>query len=69
MFMEILAERPLRGGHTRSVGPLVLLIAALTGIVFFSRGLRLIDTLGMLTCGVMAGASLASIAAGRRRAP
>jgi hypothetical protein len=47
--------------------PLILLIAALAGIVFFSSGLRLIDTVGMLACGVIAGGSLAAIAAGRRR--
>jgi len=43
------------------------LIAALAGVFFFSRGLRWIDTVGMLTCGVIAGGSLAAIAAGRRR--
>jgi hypothetical protein len=47
--------------------PLALLITAVVGIVFFSRGLRLVDTVGMLTCGVIAGGSLAAIAAGRRR--
>jgi hypothetical protein len=47
--------------------PFVLLIAALAGILLFSRGLRLVDTVGMLTCGVIAGGSLAAIAAGRRR--
>jgi hypothetical protein len=45
----------------------VLLIAALAGILFFSRGLRLIDTIGMLACGAIAGGSLAAIAAARRR--
>jgi hypothetical protein len=47
--------------------PLVLLIAALAGILLFSRGLRLVDTVGMLACGVVAGGSLAALAAGRRR--
>jgi hypothetical protein len=47
--------------------PLILLIAALAGIFFFSSGLRLVDTVGMLACGVIAGGSLAAIAAGRRR--
>jgi hypothetical protein len=47
--------------------PVVLLIAALAGVILFSRGLRIIDTVGMLACGVIAGGSLAAIAAGRRR--
>ena len=46
---------------------LILLIAAFAGILFFSRGLRLVDTIGMLACGVIAGGSLAAIAASRRR--
>ena len=46
---------------------IVILIAALAGILFFSRGLRLVDTVGLLACGVIAGGSLAAIAAGRRR--
>ncbi|MGH9254895.1 MAG: hypothetical protein ACRD3C_10040 [Vicinamibacterales bacterium] len=51
---------------TRTV-PLLVLIAAVAGIVTFSRGLRLIDTVGLLVCGVVAGASLAAIAAARRK--
>jgi hypothetical protein len=46
---------------------LILLIAAVAGILFFSRGLRLVDTVGLLACGVIAGGSLAAIAAARRR--
>jgi hypothetical protein len=58
----------MRGGPRRSAAvPLVLLIAALAGALLFSRGLRLVDTVGMLTCGVIAGGALAAIAAGRRR--
>ena len=58
----------MRGGPLLSAAvPLVLLIAALAGALLFSRGLRLIDTIGMLTCGVVAGGSLAAIAAARRR--
>lgn len=49
--------------------PLVLLIVALAGIVTFSRGLRSIDTIGLLASGAVAGASLAAIAAARRRKP
>lgn len=49
--------------------PILILIISLAGMVQFSQGLRLVDTLGMLACGVVAGASLAALAAGRRRAP
>jgi hypothetical protein len=53
----------------RRAVPVILLIASLAGIAFFSRGLRLIDTVGMLACGLIAGGSLAAIAANRRRGP
>jgi hypothetical protein len=49
--------------------PLVVLAVAVAGIVTFSQGLRLVDTLGMLICGVAAGASLAALAAARRKKP
>lgn len=48
--------------------PLILLIVSVAGIVRFSQGLRVIDTVGMLACGVVAGASLAALAA-RRTGP
>jgi hypothetical protein len=44
-----------------------LLVASLAGIAVFSQGLRIIDTVGMLTSGVIAGASLAAIAAARKK--
>jgi hypothetical protein len=47
--------------------PLLVLTIAVAGIAAFSQGLRLIDTVGMLICGVVAGASLAAIAASRRK--
>ena len=47
--------------------PLVLLIVALAGMFRFSQGLSLVDTLGLLASGALAGASLAALAAGRRR--
>ena len=53
---------------TRTV-PLLVLIAAVAGIVTFSQGFRLVDTVGMLICGVAAGASLAALAATRRKKP
>jgi hypothetical protein len=43
----------------------MLLCVALAGIVIFSQGFRLIDTIGLLVCGVVAGAALATLA--RRR--
>jgi hypothetical protein len=51
----------------RVVVPIILLIASLAGVVVFSRGLRIVDTVGMLVCGVIAGGSLAALAAARRR--
>ncbi|MBI2189581.1 MAG: hypothetical protein HYU37_21035 [Acidobacteria bacterium] len=45
--------------------PVILLVVALAGIVTFAQGFRLIDTIGLLVCGVVAGASLAALA--RRR--
>jgi hypothetical protein len=49
--------------------PFLLLIVSLAGIVRFSQGLSLVDTLGMLACGAVAGASIAAVASRRRRAP
>lgn len=45
--------------------PLILAIVSLAGVFVFSRGLRTIDTIGMFTCGVLAGGALAALA--RRR--
>jgi hypothetical protein len=42
-----------------------LLMFALAGIFVFSRGLRLVDTIGLLASGVVAGVALAQIAATR----
>ena len=47
--------------------PLLVLIAAVAGIVIFSEGLRVVDTVGMLISGAAAGAALAALAAARRR--
>jgi hypothetical protein len=49
--------------------PLVLLIVALAGTVYFSQGLGLVDSLGLLASGAVAGGSLAAMAAWRRRSP
>lgn len=51
----------------RPAVPIVLLIAALGGMATCSQGLRVIDTVGMLASGVLAGASLAALAAARRK--
>ncbi len=45
----------------------VFLMFALGGIARFSSGLRLVDTIGLLASGVLAGVALAQIAAGRNR--
>jgi hypothetical protein len=50
---------------------IVFLVLALGGVAAFARGFRLVDTLGLLASGVLAGIALAQIAAarssGRRR--
>lgn len=45
---------------------IILLLLSLAGMVIFSQGLRIIDTVGMLASGVVAGASLAAMAAARK---
>ena len=44
----------------------VFLVLALGGIATFSRGLRLVDTIGLLASGALAGVALAQVAAGRQ---
>ena len=36
----------------------VTLGAALAGIVLFAQGLRVVDTIGLLVCGAVAGAAI-----------
>ena len=48
---------------------LLVLIVALAGTVYFSQGLGLVDSLGLLASGAVAGGSLAAMAAWRRRSP
>jgi hypothetical protein len=50
----------------RRTVPLVLLLVTLAGVVIFSAGFRLIDTVGLLVCGIVAGAALAALARRRR---
>jgi hypothetical protein len=47
------------------VTSLIVLAVAAGGIAYFGRGLRLIDTVGLLVCGAVAGIALASLAARR----
>jgi hypothetical protein len=51
---------------TRAV-PVLVLIVALAGVVAFSQGLRVIDTVCLLVSGAAAGGSLAALAAARRK--
>jgi len=46
--------------------PVVLLLVALAGVAIFWQGFRLIDTVGLLVCGVVAGAALAALARRQR---
>jgi hypothetical protein len=46
----------------RRTVPLVVLLVALAGIVAFSRGFSVLDTVALLVCGVAAGAALAALA-------
>jgi hypothetical protein len=42
--------------------PIVLLVASISGLALFARGVRLVDTLGMFVCGALAGGALAALA-------
>ena len=53
---------------SRLMSRYLLLTLSVVGIVFFSQGLRTVDTVGTLASGAIAGAALASIAAARRGA-
>ena len=58
-----------RASTARLAAPLALLIVALVGIAVFSQGLRVVDTVGLLASGALAGGSLAALAAARRSRP
>lgn len=45
---------------------IVLLGASLAGVVVFLQGLRVIDTVGVLVCGAVAGGALAAMAAAQQ---
>jgi hypothetical protein len=53
----------------RPIPAVLILSAALVGMILFAQGFRVIDSIGMLVCGVAAGASIAAIAAARRKKP
>ena len=42
--------------------PLLILVAAVAGAIAFSRGLRVVDTVGMLACSAIAGGATAALA-------
>jgi len=46
----------------------ILLVTAIAGIAWFSRGFSLPETVALLVCGLAAGGSLAALAAARRKA-
>lgn len=46
---------------------MILLMVALAGIITFAQGFWLIDTIGLLVSGAVAGAALAALAARRKR--
>jgi hypothetical protein len=45
----------------------ILLVVAAVGIGWFSSGISLVDTVALLACGLMAGGSLAALAAARQK--
>jgi ABC-type uncharacterized transport system permease subunit len=47
----------------------LILGTSVAGMVLFLQGLRVIDTVGVLVCGAIAGGALAAIAATRRSRP
>jgi hypothetical protein len=47
--------------------PVILLIASAAGMLWFSQRLTVTDTVALLACGVVAGCSLAALAATRTR--
>ncbi len=49
----------------KPIPAVLILSAALVGMILFAQGFRVIDSIGMLVCGVAAGASLAAIVAAR----
>jgi ABC-type uncharacterized transport system permease subunit len=53
----------------KSTSNVLILGASVAGMVLFLQGLRVVDTVGVLVCGVVAGGALAAIAASRRHRP
>jgi hypothetical protein len=50
----------------KSTPSVVVLCASLVGMALFLQGFRVVDTIGVLVCGVVAGGALAAVAAARR---
>ncbi len=53
----------------KSTSNVLILGASVAGMVLFLQGLRVVDTVGVLVCGVVAGGARAAIAASRRHKP
>ena len=51
----------------RRVIPVIVLVVALAGILTFAQGLRVVDTVGLLASGAVAGGTIAALAAARRK--
>jgi hypothetical protein len=47
--------------------PAIFLLVSLVGMLWFSRGFRVLDSLALLVCGLIAGGALAALAAARRK--
>jgi hypothetical protein len=47
--------------------PVILLAASAAGMLWFSQRLTVADTIALLACGLVAGGSLAALAAMRTR--
>lgn len=60
-------RRRYRLGNVPKHRAVILLVVAAIGIAWFSRGIGLVDTVALLACGLMAGGSLAALAAARQK--
>ena len=59
--------RGYRLGNVPKHRAVILLVVATVGIGWFSSGISLVDTVALLACGLMAGGSLAALAAARQK--
>jgi len=61
-------RRRYRLGNVPKHRAVIVLVVAVVGIAWFSRGMSLVDTVAVLVCGLMAGGALAALAAARQKA-